>query len=227
VSVIAGITKREEWGWEPCREDDDVDPQGVTVHWPGDDGVFRFDNHARCLIQVKSWDVYHRSKGSRMLEYGWLICQHLYFIEARSTWDVMISRPGSNGTRESNATRLSLQFMAGGQDSPPTLEEYEAIAESIAHARSQGAGTIIDGHRDVVETECPGDAIYENLSRIATLLDSPPPPPPEPEVEPDPDGTGTDSGDQNTKPEVDPDTDDRSWTGDYTQNLPPLPEGDD
>ena len=167
------VTWRAEWGWDPSTPvRRDVDPRGVTWHYPGP-GRFRFATHAECLRQVKSWDGQHRARGSNGLEYCWVVCQHGYFIEARSTWAQMIARPGSNGTTAANSVRVTGQFMAGTFDAPPSDQEYRWMGEATAHARSQGAGTIVDGHRDHYATACPGDALYANLGRIAAYAASP------------------------------------------------------
>lgn len=168
------IVTRAEWGWipgTPVRTD--VNPLGVTWHYPGP-GRFRFDDHARCIEQVRAWDRMHRARGSNGLEYCGVGCQHRYFFEARSTWDRMIARPGSNGTAAANSIRVAYQFMAGTLDAPPNDTEVGWMAEVTARARSQGAGSIVDGHRDHYATACPGDALYRRLPDIRRIADEGP-----------------------------------------------------
>ena len=177
------ISTRADWGWDPATPvRRDVTPLGVTWHYPGP-GRFRFATHDGCLAQVRAWDKQHRARGSNGLEYCWLVCQHGYFIEARSTWDRMIARPGSNGTAAANSIRVTGQFMAGTLDAPPSDQELRWMGEATARARSQSAGYIVDGHRDHYATACPGDAIYRALPTISRYASAPPAP-----VEPTPGG---------------------------------------
>lgn len=170
------LSTRADWGWDPTTPvRRDVNPLGVTWHYPGP-GRFRFTQHADCLRQVRTWDAQHRARGSNGLEYCWVVCQHGRFIEARSTWDRMIARPGSNGTTAANSVRVTGQFMAGTLDHPPTDVELGWMGEATAHARSQGAGLIVDGHRDHYATACPGDPIYLSLPIIARHAAATPPP---------------------------------------------------
>lgn len=160
------VSTREDWGCPPTTVRYDVSPQGMTLHWPGP-GRFRFANHADCLRQVRAWDAMHRAKGSIMLEYNGLVCQHGYYIEGRARWGRLIARPGSNGTAYANSVRLSLQFMAGTFDAPPSELEQSWMGEVIARARAQGAGSIIDNHQAWYATDCAGNAIRAAIPNIA------------------------------------------------------------
>ena len=151
---------------------------GWSIHYPGP-GRFRFSSHDQCLSQVRSWDQMHRNRGSAMLEYGGLVCQHGYYIEGRGTWGDLMQQPGSNGTAHANQRYPSLQLMMGTDDAPPTDQEYRWAAEVVARGFAQGLAEKVIGHRDTYATACPGDPIYNNLSTIKryALDDTPPPPP--------------------------------------------------
>ena len=169
-----------DWGMPPTsrRYDFNRNDPGICIHYPGP-GSFRFEQHQRCLEQVKAWDQQHRNRGSLALEYGCVVCQHGFFIPARSTWDRMLARPGSNGSAYANGEAISIQFMAGTGDRAPNDQEYQWIGEVAARAVSQGCRPVITGHRDWFATACPGDPIYSNLATIKkyTLGGTPPPEP--------------------------------------------------
>lgn len=170
------VSTRADWGC-PGGYDRPI-PQrlGYSIHYPGP-GRFRFDGHQGCLNQVKSWDTMHRNRGSVMLEYGGLVCQHGYYIEGRGTWGDLMQQPGSNGTSDANRKYPSLQMMMGTDDAPPTDQEYRWAGEVVARGFAQGLQHRVIGHRDTYATACPGDPIYNNLALIkGYALNAPPPP---------------------------------------------------
>lgn len=171
------VTTREQWGCPPTPVRYDVDPRGMTIHYPGP-GRFRFADHKGCMAQVKAWDAQHRASGSIMLEYGGIVCQHGHYLEGRGRWGRLVARPGSNGTAAANSVRLSVQLMVGTLDSPPTDQELRWLAEVVAQARAQGCGLVVDGHRDWYATACPGDPLYRALPTIARYASTAPIPAP-------------------------------------------------
>lgn len=171
------VSTRADWNCPPASVQPLPYPSGVSIHYPGP-GRFRFDSHSRCLTQVRSWDAMHRARGSRMLEYGGLVCQHGYYIEGRGTWGNLKIRPGSNGTSYANERYASVQFMMGTLDAPPSDAEYRWMGEVVARAVSQGIPLRVIGHRDTYSTACPGDPIYNNLGKIRNYAANPGTPPP-------------------------------------------------
>ena len=177
------ISSRADWGMPPTtfRYDMNRPDPGIAIHYPGP-GRFRYSSHQACLDQVRAWDQQHRNRGSLALEYGAVICQHGYLIEARSTWQRMQARPGSNGSAYANGEAISIQFMAGTDDPPPSDQEYQWMGEAVARAVSQGCRLSVTGHRDWYATACPGDPIYNNLGTIKRYAQGgTPPPTPTPE----------------------------------------------
>jgi hypothetical protein len=142
-----------------------VTPEGVAIHYPGP-GSFVFASHDQCRRQARAWDVQHRQRGSRMLEYGALLCHHLIVIEGRNRRGTMLRRVGSNGTTDANLRALSIQLMRGTDDPNPTDDELAALGEWVALARDEGCGPDVTGHRDWYATACPGEPLYRALPTI-------------------------------------------------------------
>ena len=159
------VSTRSDWGCPGGYHRPIPSPTGWSIHYPGP-GRFRFDGHQGCLNQVKAWDTMHRNRGSAMLEYGGLVCQHGYYIEGRGTWGDLMQQPGSNGTGSANRKYPSLQMMMGTDDRPPTDLEYRWAGEVVGRGFAQGLPRVVIGHRDTYATACPGNPIYGNLDKI-------------------------------------------------------------
>lgn len=170
MSAIVGIDTWAEWGCRPVTLERNPRPVGVAVHYPGP-GWYAFDSHAKCREVVRAWDAQHRARGSRMLEYGAIICQHRIVLEGRNRASDPMTRVGSNGTYASNSSHLSVQLMRGTNDKPPTDMELRALGEWIALLRKAGAGGQVRGHRDFYATSCPGDPLYRALPTIDRYAD--------------------------------------------------------
>lgn len=147
-------------------------PRGTAVHYPGA-GRFAFALHSNCRAQVRAWDAMHRARGSRMIEYGAILCSHLVLMECRNRRADYLTRVGSNGTAQANSTHLSVQLMRGTNDTPPTDDELHALAEWIRYGRDRGLGPEVKGHRDFYATACPGDLLYSQLDDIARYASQP------------------------------------------------------
>lgn len=172
---------REQVGLQPPRNRrHDVALKGVAIHYPGAATRIRDMDHARHQQLVRGWQSMHMSRGSNDIEYGSLICPCGIWMEARTEWDKPMVRVGSNGTAAANRDYTSVQLMLGNAE---TIRDDEVawLGEAVAWLRGQGWGAAVVGHRDLSQTACPGDSIYNALPAIRAAADAwttaPPPVP--------------------------------------------------
>lgn len=169
--TVNGLTVDEwaDWGCAGATLDP-VWPSGMAVHYPGP-GRFVFDSHGSCREQARAWDRMHRDRGSKMLEYGALLCHHGTVLEGRNRVRDPIRRVASQGTTTGNDQALSVQLMRGTGDPPPTDLDLQRLGAWNAFLRENGCGPDVTGHRDWYPTECPGDPLYAALPTIRRYAD--------------------------------------------------------
>lgn len=160
---MATFVTRAEWGARPPRNvNGDITPEngGVTVHHTG--GVrWAAADHAECAGQVRSIQDHHMDgNGWADIAYSHLTCVHGYVFEGRGEW----RRTAANGTNPGNQNWYAVCGLVGG-----TTADYDEITQglvdgyhfAIARLRTEGgAASAINGHRDHLATECPGEALY-------------------------------------------------------------------
>lgn len=169
MSAITRRQTREEIGLvEPNDRRTDTSREGVTIHWPGInwEGIdWSGRSHDVCEEKWRQWQEIHMGRGSNDLEYGSGLCFHRVWMEGRLEFDRWDVRVGSNGTRDANYTHGSLCILIGPDD-PLTDDLLRAAGEIIGEMRSHGWGEDLKGHRDFVQTTCPGDRLYAALPTI-------------------------------------------------------------
>lgn len=170
---------REQWGALPPKaRRSDVTKQGVAIHYPGANSLFRTMGHATHQSLMRQWQAQHMNRGSNDLEYGSVICPCGIWMEARTEWDRPFTRVGSNGTAAANTSHTSILMMLGTGEAIND-QEMRWAGEAVAWLREQGWGPDLKGHRDFVATACPGDSIYRALPTIDAYARQGAPPPTE------------------------------------------------
>lgn len=163
---------REEWGARPPKARRyDVDPHGVSIHWPGAPGKFRSMNHAQHQALMRNWQAMHMTRGSNDIEYGSVVCPCGIWMEGRTEFDDPMVRVGSNGSRQANKEYTSVQMMLGTGELILN-QEKQWLAEAVAWLRKQGWGGLLVPHSALSQTSCCGDSIRAALPEINTLADN-------------------------------------------------------
>jgi hypothetical protein len=168
---MAIFVTRSQWGARARRSSNtNITPGngGVTVHHVDAVRVAR-SNHADCAGQVRGIQNYHMdTNGWADIAYSHLSCVHGYVFQGRGEGQ----RTAANGTNAGNQNWYAVCALTGGSSSnydTITQPLIDAIRLAVARLRSRGgAASRINGHRDHLATECPGNALY-NLVQNGTL----------------------------------------------------------
>lgn len=151
---------RAQWGARPreAGTTDIIDHPSVTDHWEGESIKFPYD-HSKCDDMLRSIQAYHMDgRGWSDIAYNYVVCGHDYCYEGRG-WD---RRSSANGTEAANNASFAVCALWGSNSDAPLPD---GLKRAFMYARSLlikngGATTVIKGHRDWKETDCPGDQIY-------------------------------------------------------------------
>ena len=155
------VYTRKDWGAaRPKREPEDLPDAAITelvVHYSGTAAEAR-DNHAECDDVVRAIQRYHQeTRGWNDIGYSWLTCKHGGVYEGRG-WSIYPA-----ATLGHNYHTQAVCFVggdkAGRDDVTPAGREALTYVVREFH-RLIGAGKGVVGHRDRVQTACPGDELY-------------------------------------------------------------------
>ncbi|MDG4857668.1 peptidoglycan recognition family protein, partial [Streptomyces sp. T-3] len=118
-----------------------------------------------CYFQVRRIQHTHQHPlpligGERYwdISYNYLVCHHGYTFVGRG----LGYQPGANGTRWHNERYYAICGLIGSDDPQPPpamLDEIKAVADWVRAYDQAGAhikGRHVKGHRDFIDTKCPG-----------------------------------------------------------------------
>jgi hypothetical protein len=95
--------------------------------------------------------------------YNYIVCPHGEIFECRG----LNYGSAANGTTKANQDYYAVCALIGAGDQvTPSL--IDGIKRAIALCRTR-AGNAVLGHRDVIATACPGDALYGLLNEFRTV----------------------------------------------------------
>jgi len=184
------FVSREQWGALPPRGQYEVlhGAKGVAVHWYG--GNTPAGGHENCAPLVRAIQVgaFNRTDGMYSdIEYNFLVCEHGFVFGGRGSG----VKPAAQAA--ANATYFAVCALTGpsGGSTSPTPALLAGLWDAIEELRTTGpAGPEIVSHRDLMSTDCPGDALAAWVREGAPHGGLPPSPPP-PAPAPAPGGLGT------------------------------------
>jgi hypothetical protein len=167
------LVTRAQWGARPrgTGSTTPFDPRGVCLHWEGAGWAWPWA-HSTCDDKVRAIQAYHMDvRGWSDIAYNYLSCAHGYVFEGRG----LNRRSAANGGTDQNTYWYAVQCLWGSRSGTATPELLTAARDAIDYCRnSGGAGDGLRGHRDLQQTDCPGDQLYGWVRRGA-----PRPTPPE------------------------------------------------
>jgi len=163
------IVSRAQWGARPATHPltpwPSGQPTGTDEHWEGAGG---HADHSQCAAEVRSIQAFHFAKGYWDIAYNWLVCQHGVIFEGRPA-----HLYESAAQKQGNSTHIATCYIGG-----PLTPFTEAAKRAMAYL-NRGH---VQGHRDEVQTSCPGDVIeaWIHAGCPTTGAPSSSPVPPEP-----------------------------------------------
>lgn len=153
------LVTREEWGARPREQGSNnlVDHPSTTVHWEGGGWHWPWD-HSTCAAKVRGMQDYHMDvRGWSDIAYNYVNCPHGYTFEGRGYGH----QSSANGYVSANEASYATQAMWGSEaDAKVPNALKDALLFSIAILRNHGATSVVKGHRDWKQTDCPGDELY-------------------------------------------------------------------
>lgn len=153
--------KRADWGAGPPHDPPTrLDPAAIdeiVVHYSSMDAERRH-SHADCHGVVRAIQAFHQnSRGWNDIAYSWLTCQHGGVFEGRG-WDIM-----SAATFGHNRHTQAVCFLGGDRldRDDVTPDGRAALTRVIRDFHTRYGKTLkVVGHRDRVNTSCPGDELH-------------------------------------------------------------------
>lgn len=130
----------------------------VVFHYTAADSDEQ-SNHANCAQRVRGIQTFHQNtRGWNDIAYNYLTCKHGYIFEGRGIENK------SAATGADNSHTLAVCFL--GDDTvnrdDVTPDGRAALVEITRWIRQRRpAARNLKGHRDFMQTSCPGDELYK------------------------------------------------------------------
>lgn len=176
----ASWVTRAQWGAQPPRwvNNDSTGQNGVVIHHVGAGSFADRDPYA-LVRDIQAWHYARTTSRYADIAYNLLVAPGLIF-EGRSVRGRPATQPGATGT--ANKTTFAVCALVGTADGPAPDELVHTLGEAVRWLRDHAhAKDRVTGHRDWMNTDCPGH-VYARLDDIAAAASgrTPAPPPPAP-----------------------------------------------
>lgn len=136
---------------------------GVAIHYVGGSGKLTPSSHSKCAAIVRSIQVSHmnnKAEGWVDIAYSFLVCQHGYVFEGRG----LRKRSGANGSNSGNQYYYAVCCLVNASDKL-TNDLIQGVKDVCQYLRTKGgAGNKVVGHRNLFNTDCPGDTLYKHVT---------------------------------------------------------------
>lgn len=158
------LVTRAAWGAKPFTCSSPIPPiDNLVVHYSAADADEQAD-HANCAARVRGIQNFHMSstpsdptKPWCDIAYNFIFCKHGYVFEGRG-WD---RKSGATGAANSHTVAICFlgDDTAGSDD--VTFAGREALGQWIRKSKGHYDGPQgLKGHRDYMDTSCPGNQLY-------------------------------------------------------------------
>lgn len=171
-SIIDRIYNREQWGARNWRE---FSRQGLPVeafvHHSGPENGRTLDTMNEQIRTVQGFQNYHMdTHGWDDIAYHFVVFQ---WVGKTPMARAFKGRPSTHtpAAQEKHNTRTLAICVVGNGDKEPMQANTRFMIETLI--RRYPTIMRIGGHRDVVQTSCPGSKFYAAIPRIADALDLP------------------------------------------------------
>lgn len=158
------LEKRSVFGWPPTAAGYAPCKNGLVVHYDGSDLGLAGKGHEVCRMYWRNTRQFHMGPERGWLDIGYSfgVCPHGIVMEGRGWQRVQAAQPGGN------TTWTSCTFMSGDSEHP-TAAQLAAFQDLRAWLRGVGLAAAIKGHRDFIDTSCPGSILYGMVGSGALL----------------------------------------------------------
>jgi N-acetylmuramoyl-L-alanine amidase len=170
----ARIYTRDEWGardWRDYTNQTDLQLREVFLHHSDHARAEVLDRWDEQVAAAKGMQDYHQfTKGWDDIGYHWIVYQQYGNVEVTR---ILQGRPVNHvpAAQEGHNTGTVAICTVGNfqGDDQVKAKTVTAIVELIKHVKANNADRIVTvgGHRDVVQTSCPGAALYREIPEIA------------------------------------------------------------
>jgi len=157
---VTTILSREQWGARPSRGSGNAInpvPDGAAIHWEGPGMGTR--PHSSCGALVRGIQAFHQdTRGWADIAYSILVCEHGVLFIGRGRG----KGSAANGTSMANRRWYAICALVGKGD-PISDALRTGLNAAVKLVQEWGARDNVTGHRDHIQTECPGDELYADL----------------------------------------------------------------
>lgn len=165
----ARLIVRSQWGARPPRAVTPLPADHVhflVVHY----SAMHADeqaHHENCAARVRGIQRFHMdTRGWNDIAYNWLVCKHGFVFRGRG-WGVRSAATGATND-ESVAVCFLGDDVAGRDDvTDPGRGAIVRVFWFVVEHAPNFRGTY--GHRDFMQTECPGDELYRFAHGLQVL----------------------------------------------------------
>lgn len=164
--MIPKLVTRQEWGARPRREKTLLRAEAVrflVFHYSAMDPDEQA-KHANCAGRVRGIQDFHMgARGWADIAYNWLVCKHGFVFQGRG-WRVR-----SAATGEANDFTVAACFLgndSAGQDDVTNMGRsgFGNVLSFVRRNAPELEG--VRGHRDFMQTSCPGDELYRFAGQL-------------------------------------------------------------
>ncbi|KAK3548687.1 hypothetical protein QTP70_016435 [Hemibagrus guttatus] len=117
------------------------------------------------LIHIQHLHIHER--GFNDIGYNFLVDQTGVVYEGRG-WGIVGAHAKTH-----NHNSVGVAFMGNFNDESPSLQALSAVRALIQHGVAKGylqPSFEILGHRDIADTQCPGEKLYSSLHTLKALI---------------------------------------------------------
>lgn len=162
------LVTRSQWGASPARATTRLDKRGVVelvYHYSAADADEQAD-HANCARRVKGIQTFHMGPAREWsdIAYNFLVCKHGTVFEGRG-WDIRSAATGA-----ANDYSLACCFLGddtAGRDDVTVKGRLALVELARLFKGRYPNGRRFGGHRDHMQTSCPGDEIHSFIRSAA------------------------------------------------------------
>lgn len=156
---------REDLKWGKTKARNAKCDKGLVIHYDGNNQNLANKNHSKCYEYWNGTRNFHMNDADHKwldIGYSYGACPHGYIFAGRGLGKEQAAQKGGNTTYH------SVTLMCGPTDEIPQ-KQIDAVIDLHSYLKDNGVADVIKGHRDITQTDCPGDILYKLISQAKFL----------------------------------------------------------